>query len=151
MDYEKLINDKIKSAMLAKEKLKLETFRAIKTAILNFKTSGKKEELNEAAFMKIIKQEAKKRKDAIALYLDAGRKELLEKEEIELEIIQKFLPQQMDEESIRTAIRDIINKSGASSMKDMGKVMGMAMKELKDKADGGLINKIVRELLSGDN
>jgi len=151
MDFEKEINDKLKAAMFAKDKVRIDTLRAIKSAILNFKTSGKNEELNQDAAMKILNHESKKRKDAINMYTDANRPELLEKEENELKIIQEFLPKQLGEDEVRTIISEIVSSSNATSMKDMGKVMGMTMKQLKGKADGGLINKIVKELLSGEN
>lgn len=151
MDFEKEINDKLKAAMIAKDKVRIDTLRAIKSAILNFKTSGKNEELNQDAAMKILNHEAKKRKDAISMYSDANRPELLEKEENELKIIQEFLPEQLGENEVRAIITEIVTSANASSMKDMGKVMGMTMKQLKGKADGGLINRIVKELLSGEN
>jgi uncharacterized protein YqeY len=106
--------------------------------------------MNEEDELKILKNQAKKRKDAIDMYEKAGRTELMDKEKQELALIETFLPQQMSEEEAKAIIAKILADSGATDMKDLGKVMGTAMKELKGKADGTLVQKIVKELLGGN-
>jgi uncharacterized protein YqeY len=98
---------------------------------------------------KIINSGAKKRKDAIEQFEAAGRTEAAEKERLELSIIMEFLPTQMTEDEVRLAVSDIITQLGASQPSDFGKVMGMAVKQMKGKADGGLIQTLVKQLLSG--
>ena len=147
MSLETIITEEMKNAMKTGDKIRLETVRSIRASILEFKTSGAGREMNEEDEMKILKNQAKKRRDAIDMYEKAGRAELLEKEKQELAIIEEFLPQQMTEDEAKVIIAKLIADSGATDMKDLGKVMGAAMKELKGKADGGLVQKIVKELL----
>lgn len=147
MSLETIISEEMKNAMKSGDKVRLDTVRSIRASILEFKTSGAGRDMNEEDEMKILKNQAKKRRDAIDMYEKAGRAELLEKEKLELVIIEEFLPQQMSEDEAKVIIAKLISDSGATDMKDMGKVMGAAMKELKGKADGGLVQKIVKELL----
>ena len=147
MSLETVITEEMKNAMKSGDKVRLDTVRSIRASILEFKTSGSGREMNEEDEMKILKNQAKKRRDAIDMYEKAGRAELLEKEKLELAIIEEFLPQQMSEDEAKVIIAKLIADSGATDMKDLGKVMGAAMKELKGKADGGLVQKIVKELL----
>ena len=149
MSLEQTINNDIKAAMLAKEKKKLEALRAIKAAILLAKTNkGSDGDIAEDTEMKILQKQVKQRKDSAELYKSQGRDDLAEVENFQLSIIEKYLPEQMSEEKIRKTIQDIITETGASSMKDMGKVMGMSAKKLAGKADNKLIASIVKELLS---
>ncbi len=150
MSLELLINTDIKAAMIARDKKKLEALRAIKSALLMIKT-GKDvsfaevpEELELKTLQKLIKQ----RKESARIYKEQSRDEAYEEEMFQAGIIEAYLPEQMTEEDIVNIIAGIIEKTGASSMKDMGKVMGMASKELAGKADNGIVSKIVREKLA---
>lgn len=144
------INEQIKTAMKAGDKIRLETLRSIRAGILEFEKSGIDRAMTEDDAFKIINSAAKKRKDAIEQFQAAGRTEAAEKERQELAIIMEFLPTQMSEEEVRAAVSDIIAEIGASQPGDFGKVMGMAVKSLKGKADGSLIQTITKQLLSGD-
>jgi len=143
------INQDIKAAMLAKEKAKLEALRAVKAAFLIAKTEkGAQEELSAEKEISIIQKLVKQRKDSAEIYTQNQRKELAEKELKEAEYIAFYLPKQLSEEEIKEALKIIITQVGASSMKDMGKVMGIASKQLAGKAEGKLISLCVKELLS---
>ncbi len=150
MALELKINDEIKLAMKSGDKLRLETLRSVRAAIIEFSKSGIDREMNEADELKILNNLSKKRKDAISMYKDAGRMELADKESSELNVILEFLPAQLSEAEVRATITKIKEDSGAVDMKDMGKVMGPAMKALSGKADGGLVQSIVKEILGGN-
>lgn len=150
MALEAKINEEIKTAMKSGEKLRLETLRSIRAAIIEFAKSGLNREMNEADELKMLNNIAKKRKDAIIIYKDANRMELAEKESAELAVILEFLPAQLSEVEVRAIIMKIKEDSGAVDMKDMGKVMGPSMKALSGKADGGLVQSIVKEILGGN-
>lgn len=140
---------KMKEAMKLKDTVALESLRAIKSEILLLKTkTGAAEELSKEEEVKLLQKLVKQRKESAALYIEQNRKDLAEPELAQVEIISQFLPAQMSEEELKTSITAIINKIGATSMKDMGKVMGMASKELAGKADGKAISNIVKQLLS---
>ncbi len=139
------INNDIKKAILAKEKEKLEALRAIKAALLLANTSG--EIVNEEAEVKLLKRLVKQRKEAAEIYIKQDRPELADNEEKQLKHIEEYLPEQMGEEQIRIELKSIIESVGASSIKDMGKVMGAATQKLSGKADNKLIAAIVRQLL----
>lgn len=149
MSLEKTINDDIKVAMLAKDKKSLEALRAVKAAILLAKTekSGSGD-IEDDIEMKILQRLVKQRKDSAALYQEQNRNDLAEDELFQLSVIEKYLPEQMSEEEIRKEVQNIISQTGASSMKDMGKVMGMASKSLAGKADNKVVSGIVKELLN---
>lgn len=135
--------------MIAKDKTRLSALRAIKSLILLEETkSGAKAEITEEDELKILTKAAKQRKDSAEIYEQQGRADLLEVELAELAIIQEFLPKAMTEEEITEAIKAIIAQTGASSPKDMGKVMGVASKELAGKADGKVIAEKVKSLLN---
>ena len=143
MSLKEQIEGDIKKAMLAKNKDDLRALRAIKSMILLAQTEkGAKEELSEDA-----EKAAKQRNDSIALYRDQKRDDLANAEEVELEVIKRYLPAQMSESELEAAIASIVEKTGATTMKDMGKVMGLATKELSGKADGKTISSIVKKLL----
>jgi len=143
------INQDIKAAMLAKEKSKLEALRAIKAAFLIAKTEkGAEEELSSEKEISIIQKLVKQRKDSASIYQQNNRTELADKELKEAEYIAVYLPKQLSEEEIKEALKPIITQVGAQSMKDMGKVMGIASKQLAGKADGKLISNCVKALLS---
>ncbi|NLR60133.1 GatB/YqeY domain-containing protein [Chitinophaga polysaccharea] len=149
MSLELDINAGIKAAMLGKKEAELRALRAIKAAILVAKTAeGASAELTEADESKLLQKLAKQRKDSLEIFRAQNREDLAVKEQEELEVIERFLPKQMSEAELRTAITDIITSTGASSPADMGKVMGVATKQLAGKADGKAISALVKELLS---
>ena len=139
------INADIKSAMLAKEKEKLEALRGIKAALLLAQTSG--EPVTEDSEIKLLQKLVKQRKEAADIYKTQKRMDLAEPEVFQANIIQQYLPAQMGEEEIKTIIKKIIVQLNATSVKDMGKVMGMASKELAGKADNRMVSDIVKQLL----
>lgn len=143
------INDQIKTAMKAGDKLRLETLRSIRAGILEFEKSGIDRAMNDDDSFKILNSAAKKRKDAIEQFEAAGRMEVADKERQELAIIMEFLPAQMSTEEIEAAVKEIAAQVGASGPGDFGKVMGLAMKTLKGKADGNQIQGIVKAMLGG--
>lgn len=148
MSLENTINTEIKQAMLSKNESRLTALRAIKSALLLANTEKGKGEMNEQEEAKILQKLIKQRKDSATIYKEQNRNDLLEKEEAEIQVIEEFLPEQLSEEEVRAEITKIIEQTGASSMKDMGKVMGLANKNMVGKAEGKLISTIVREMLS---
>jgi len=134
--------------MKAKDKVALRGIRAIKSAILLAKTDGSGSTLDEAGEIKMLQKLAKQREDSLAIYVEQSREDLAEVEREELAIIKRYLPEQMSAEEIKPLIAEIISSTGASGMKDMGKVMGMASGKLAGKADGKTISSIVKELLN---
>ncbi|MFN0290849.1 GatB/YqeY domain-containing protein [Pedobacter helvus] len=143
------IDQEIKQAMLAKDQAKLRGLRAIKAAILLAKTEkGQVEEINEEAEIKILQKLVKQRKESADIYKTQGRDDLYQVEQEEIDVIAQFLPKQMERSEIEAVIAKIIAETGASSIKEMGKVMGLANKELAGKAEGKLIGEIVKNLLA---
>lgn len=149
MSLKQTIDSDIKKAMLAKDKDELRALRAIKSLILMAETEkGAAGEVGEDKEMKILQKAAKQRQDSLAIYKEQGRDDLASVEETELMIIQRYLPEQMSDEELETQIKGIISEVGAESIKDMGKVMGIATKKLAGKADGKAISSKVKSLLS---
>lgn len=151
MSLKERIDQDLKEAMKSGDKNRLNTIRSIRAALLEKEVSirvGGKAELSDEQELEVVMNLAKKRKDSIQQYQDAGRKDLAEVEQAELAVITTYLPAQMPDEEIEAAVRDIIAQVGATSMKDMGKVMGAAMKKLKGKADGGKVQEMVKSALS---
>lgn len=143
------LTDEIKAAMRAKDSLKLEALRAIKSAVILEQTSvGGGDTLTEEREIKLVQKLVKQRKDSAQIFRDQNRPDLAEPEEAQAEIISQFLPEQLSEDEIKSIIQSIIEKTGASGMKDMGKVMGMASKEMAGKADGKTISMIVKAELN---
>ena len=142
------IDQEIKTAMLAKDNAALRGLRAIKAAILVAKTEKDAAELNEEGELKILQKLIKQRKESADIYKSQNRDDLYQVEVEEMDVIGRFLPKQMDRAEIEAEISIIISESGATSIKDMGKVMGMANKKLVGKADGKLISEIVKEKLA---
>jgi uncharacterized protein YqeY len=139
----------LKPAMLAKDEKSLRSLRAIKAAIINLKTSeGFGGTIKEDDEIKLLQKLVKQRKESLEIYEKQNRNDLAEKEKEEITIIEKFLPKQMSEEELKEVISKIITEIGASSQADMGKVMGMANKQLGGKADGKTIAAIVKEILA---
>jgi len=150
MGLKERLTEDIKSAMKAKDKLRLETIRSIKKAVLEKEVSVRpsgQESLTEEQEIEVLAQQAKQRRDSIQQYKDAGRDDLADQEAAELVIIETYLPAQLDDEELSSIIDQIIADVGAISPKDMGKVMGPAMKQLKGKADGKKIQEIVKSKL----
>ena len=139
----------LKTAMLAKDEGALRGLRAIKAAIIIARTSeGAGGELKEEDETKLLQKLVKQRKDSLAIYQEQKRPDLAKKEEEEIAVIEKFLPKQLDEAALRTILARIIAETGASSPADMGKVMGIATKELAGQADGKTIGAVAKELLA---
>lgn len=148
MRLEEKIQQDIKAAMLAKEREKLESLRAIKAAILLAKTADGSESIADDALVKIIQKLVKQRKETAVIYTEQNRPELAEKELMEASYMEVYLPKQLSEEELTAEIKKIIAEVGATSAKEMGKVMGVASKALAGKADGRAISTIVKSLLS---
>jgi uncharacterized protein YqeY len=149
MSLEEKINNGIKVAILAKEKDKLNALRAIKSEILLAKTEkGGIKILNEAKEIKLLQKLVKQHRESADIYKSQGRDDLYEKEIAEMKVIQEYLPQQMSKEEIENIVREIIDELGVSSVKEIGKVMGVATKKLAGKAEGKQIAEIVQAILS---
>lgn len=147
---ENQIQNDIKAAMIAKDAVALTSIRAIKAAILLAKTSegGAKESLEDEEVIKIIGKLVKQRKESAAIYTQQNREDLAQNELAEAKVMEKYLPKSLSEEEVEAAVKEIIAQIGASSMADMGKVMGVATKKLAGAADGRVISTIVKRLLS---
>jgi uncharacterized protein YqeY len=149
MSLKEQIEADIKKAMLAKNKDELRALRAIKSMILLAQSEkGASDQLSAESEIKILQKAAKQRTDSLTLYKEQKRDDLAEIEAGELEVIKRYLPEQLSEEDLAKKIGEIIEKVGATSMQDMGKVMGIASKELAGKSDGKTISQVVKKLLS---
>ena len=143
------IGEDIKAAMKARDKVRLDTLRNIKKVFLEAKTApGANDTLTDADALKIISKLAKQGKETAATYTQAGRQDLADAELAQVQVIEGYLPKQLSPEEIEAEVKAIIANLGATSMKDMGKVMGTASKQLAGKADGRLISDIVKKLLA---
>ena len=151
MGLKEQIGEDIKTAMKAKDKIRLQTVRGIKKAILEKEVELRpkgQDSLTPEQEIELLSQQAKQRRDSIEQFTNAGRDDLADKEKQELAIIETYLPEQVSDDEIESIVDRIIADSGASTMKDLGKVMGPAMKELKGKADGKKIQELVKSKLS---
>ncbi len=165
MELRQKIQEDLKEALKEKRELELSVLRMLSSAMVNkekekrYKISREKPELVEAELSKesqlteeetlaAVAAEAKKRKEAIVEFAKGQREDLAEKEKAELEILKKYLPEQISEETLRNLVKEAIAKTGAKEMKDMGKIMAELMPKIKGKADGSLVSKIVKELLA---
>jgi hypothetical protein len=148
MSLAEKINQELKEAMKAKDEARKRTLRAIKAQLLLLKTSGATVEIGETQEIKLLQKMIKERQDSFDIYNQQGREDLAKNEKEELEIIQAFLPAQMSEAELEDYLKSLIQQLGASSMKDMGKVMGAANKNLAGKADGRMISIAVKKLLA---
>ncbi|APD07342.1 uncharacterized protein UJ101_01832 [Flavobacteriaceae bacterium UJ101] len=149
MSLEKDIMEQLKTAMKAKDQVALASLRAIKTAILKAKTeAGAGGELSEEDELKLLQREVKQRKEAAEQFIAQGAQNMADEELAQAKIIEQFLPEQMSEEEVTVALKEIITQVGAESPKDMGKVMGVATKKLAGKADGKMISQITKSLLN---
>lgn len=143
------ISEEIKKAMLAKNRVRLEALRGIKKEFLEAKTAkSATDELSDETATAILQKMVKQRKDSAEIYKAQNRADLAETEIEQMNVIQEFLPEQLSPETLQTAIQEIIAQTGASSMKDMGKVMGVATKQLAGKAEGRAVSEMVKKLLA---
>ena len=150
MNLKEKINEDMKTAMKSGDKLKLETVRSIRALILEFEKSGANKELNPEEEIKLLSSAAKKRKESIEQYQNAGRTDLVEKEEAELKILMEYLPKQLSEEEIQKEIGRIASEIGAKTKEDFPKLMPAVIKELKGKADGKVVKQEVEKYLGKD-
>lgn len=145
------ISEDLKSAMRARDEVRLRTLRSLRAALLEREIAERKggeAELSDEQALTVFQKQAKQRRDSIEQYVNAGREDLAESERLELAIIEEYLPEQLEDEEIRDEIRKVLAEVGASSIADIGKVMGPVMQRLKGRADGKRIQMIARELLS---
>lgn len=148
MNLETQVMAEMKDAMKAKNEALLRSLRAIKAEIIKAKTEpGARGEIDEATEQKFLQKMMKQRRDSLEVFEKQGRQDLAVKEKEEMQVIERFLPKQISTNEIKEAVAKIIADTGASSAADMGKVMGMASKQLAGKADGKTISRIVKELL----
>lgn len=151
MSLKEKIGEDIKTAMKAKDKIRLQTIRGIKKAILDKEVEMRpqgQDSLTQDQEIELLSQQAKQRRDSIKQFKNGGREDLAEKESQELAIIATYLPEQVSDSDLEAVIDEIISTSGATSLQDLGKVMGTAMKQLKGKADGKKIQELVKSKLS---
>ncbi|MDD3458125.1 MAG: GatB/YqeY domain-containing protein [Weeksellaceae bacterium] len=148
MSLESKITEQLKEAMKAKNSIALEALRAIKSEILLIKTSGKSTEISDAQETALLQKMIKQRKEAAEHFSANNRTELAEKEMAQIEVIQKFLPEQLSPDALEAELKKIIAITGAASAKDMGKVMGVAGKQLAGRAEGRAIADMVKKLLN---
>ncbi|MEM7548790.1 MAG: GatB/YqeY domain-containing protein [Bacteroidota bacterium] len=149
MSLKNKIDQEIKQAMLSKEKERLTVLRAIKSQILLAQTEkGASDEITEESELKLLTKAAKQRKESAEIFQKEGRDDLYSKEIFEYEVISQFLPKQLSDQELEKEVKSIIEETGASEMKDMGKVMGIASKKLAGKADGKKISEQVKKLLA---
>lgn len=149
MDLQNTIDQKIKEALLAKDQVSLRGLRAIKAALLLAKTEkGASEQLTEDAEIKVLQRLVKQRKESLDIYETQKRPDLAQIESEEIEVISQFLPKQLEREELEAIVREIIEKTGASNIKDLGKVMGPVNQKVAGRADGKLIAEIVKQQLS---
>ena len=143
------ISEDIKAAMKARDKVRLETLRNIKKVFIEAKTApGANDTLDDADALKIIQKLAKQGRESAATFAEKNRQDLADGELAQVAVIESYLPRQLNEAEIEAAVKDIIAQTGAAGMKDMGKVMGMATKQMAGKADGKAISTIVKRLLA---
>lgn len=148
MSLQEQVSEQLKTAMKAKDAVALESLRAIKSALLLTQTQAGAKDLTADDEIKLVQKLVKQRKDSAEIFRQQGREDLAEPEEAQIKIIERFLPEQLDESAIEKIVDTIIAQTNAQGMKDMGKVMGMASKQMAGKADGKTISSIVRQRLA---
>ena len=149
MDLFDQISEDIKAAMKARDRVRLDTLRNIKKVFLEAKTApGANDTLDDAEALKILQKLAKQGKESGETFNQANRKDLADGELAQVKVIEEYLPKPLSEEEITAKVKEIIAQTGASSMKDMGKVMGIASKQMAGRAEGGTISTIVKKLLA---
>ncbi|MDZ4712111.1 MAG: GatB/YqeY domain-containing protein [bacterium] len=148
MSLKNKINEDLNTALKAKDVVRVDTLRSIRSEILKMDKSGMNREMNEEEEIQLLNKQAKMRKESIELFGGAGRQDLVDKEQSQLDVISEYLPKQMSEAEAEELITKILKDNEATSQKDFGKVMGVVMKELKGKIDGKVIQDIVKKKLS---
>ena len=148
MSLENIISEAIKDAMRAKDKVALDSLRAVKSQILLLKAEAKGAEVSAEQEIAILQRMIKQRKDSYDQFMAQSRTDLAEVEEAQMKVIEKYLPKQLSSEELEVEVKNIIAETGATSIKDLGKVMGMASKALSGKSDGKSISEMVKKLLS---
>lgn len=149
MGLQQQVMEQMKTAMKSKDKVALESLRAIKSALLLAQTeTGSGTEMKEEDEVKLVQKLVKQRKDSAAIFIEQGRQDLADPELAQIAVIEQFLPEQLSEEEVEKVVVQVIETTGASGMKDMGKVMGMVSKQLAGQADGKTISTIVKNKLS---
>ena len=149
MSLKQQIDADIKKAMLSRNKEELEALRSIKSLILLAETEkGGSEDLSSEAEKKLLMKAAKQRKESADIFQNQNRNDLADKELLQLEVINRYLPKQLSEEQIKAALADVMKETGAKGPQDMGKMMGVATKKLAGQADGKLISELVKKMLS---
>ncbi|PIB38467.1 GatB/YqeY domain-containing protein [Maribacter sp. 4G9] len=148
MSLQAKVMEQMKVAMKAKDTVALESLRAIKSALLLESTSGSGKDISEEDEIRLVQKLVKQRKDSATIFIEQGRKDLADPELAQVAVIEQFLPEQLTEEEVEKVVIQTIDATGASGMKDMGKVMGIVSKELAGQADGKLISTIVKQKLS---
>ncbi|MBU2524261.1 GatB/YqeY domain-containing protein [Patescibacteria group bacterium] len=148
MSMKQQINDDLIAAMKDNDSIRKDALRMLKNSIMKFEVSGKDKVATDEIVMDLIQKEVKQRKDSITQFKDGGRDDLAEKEMKELEVLEKYMPEQMGEDEVREIVKQTVAEVGASGPADMGKVMGAIMPKVKGKADGGMVNNLVRESLN---
>ena len=141
------INQDLKTAMKSGDKVGKRTLRDLKTAVIRVQKDRDNRPLNDDEILAVLQKQAKQRRDSIEAYQQAGRDDLVAEERAELALIERYLPQLMNEDEIRSVVAVVIGELGAAGPRDMGKVMGKLMPQLRGKADGRLVNQVVRSLL----
>lgn len=147
MSFEKKLMDDLKTAMKGKDQASLRGIRALKAAILVRKTDGSGKEIDESEYIKITQKLVKQRKESLSIYEEQGREDLASVEREEIAVLEQYLPEQLSDEALATIIDEVIAQVGASSMKDMGKVMGITNGKVGGQADGRKIAEIVKSKL----
>lgn len=147
MSLKEKINEDLKTAMKSGDKIRLETVRSIRVLILEFEKSGSQKELNEEEEIKLLSSAVKKRKEAIEQYQNAKRDDLAQKEEAEMNIILEYLPKQLNEDEITNIVKKLADEINTKSKEDFAKLMPLAMKNLKGKADGKVVRSVVEKIL----
>ena len=150
MNLEQRINEDIKAAMLAKDSESLNALRAIKAALLLLKTEKNAGDITEDAELKILQKLVKQRKEAAEMYKSQNREDLYQEEIFQMNVISKYLPEQMSEEEITDVVKRLIQQENIADIKGMGKLMGLVSKELAGKADNKMVSEIVKKLLGGN-
>ena len=148
MSLENIISEAIKTAMREKDRVALDSLRAVKSQILLLQTEARGAEVSAEQEIAILQRMIKQRKDSFEQFSAQGRQDLAEVEEAQMKVIEKFLPKQLSAEELETEIKNIISETGAESVKDLGKVMGVASKALAGKSDGKSISEMAKKLLS---
>ena len=148
MSLENIISEAIKTAMREKDRVALDSLRAVKSQILLLQTEARGAEVSAEQEIAILQRMIKQRKDSFEQFSAQGRQDLAEVEEAQMKVIEKFLPKQLSAEELETEIKNIISETGAESIKDLGKVMGVASKALAGKSDGKSISEMAKKLLS---